>query len=120
MKKAFVIGGVVLVVGSVAAYLVFSKEKTARGGALKTTKVGREDVARAVLATGKIEPLTRVELKSRASGVVEHLLVDVADTVESGQVVAELDKTILAARVRQARGSIEAATAEPEEAQTEA
>ena len=47
------------------------------------------------------ELATRVELKSRASGVVEHLLVNVADVVEPGQVVAELDKTILEARVRQ-------------------
>src|SRR5262245_46146529 len=109
MKKVLVITGIVLVVGSVAGYMVFSKDKGSAGPSLKTTAVGREDLARVVLATGKIEPLSRVELKSRASGVVEKLLVDVADTVMPDQVVAELDKSILEARVRESRGSFEAA-----------
>jgi HlyD family secretion protein len=120
MKKILVIAGIVLVVASVAGYMVFSKDKGSSGPSLKTTAVGREDLARVVLATGKIEPLSRVELKSRASGVVEKLLVDVADTVLADQVVAELDKSILEARVREARGSFEAAKAELEKAQIEA
>jgi HlyD family secretion protein len=82
--------------------------------------VAREDLARVVLATGKIEPLSRVELKSRAGGVVERLFVDEADAVEAGQVVAELDKSILEARVREARGAFEAARAELDRAEIEA
>ena len=120
MKKPLVIGATALVLGSVAVYLVFSKDKAGPAQALKTVAVAREDVARVVLATGKIEPLTRVELKSRASGVVERLLVDEADTVQANQVVAELDKLTLEARVREARGSFEAAKAEQEKAQIEA
>lgn len=120
MRKILIIGAVVLVIGAVAGYLGFSKDKPGTAQGLKTVKVGRDDVARVVLATGKIEPLTRVELKSRASGIVEKLLVNVSDTVEAGQVVAELDKTILQARVRQANGSFEAAKADLERAQVEA
>jgi HlyD family secretion protein len=120
MKKYLGIGAAVLVAGSVVAYLAFAKDSAGAGTALKTVAVAREDVARVVLATGKIEPLTKVELKSRASGVVERLLVDVADSVEAGQVVAELDKSILEARVREARGSCDAARAELEKAQIEA
>jgi len=120
MKKPIVIGAIALAMGSIAVYVVFSKEKTPPGQSLKTAAVVREDVARVVLATGKIEPLTRVELKSRASGVVERLLVDEADTVTANQVVAELDKLTLEARVREARGSFEAAKAELEKAQVEA
>lgn len=120
MKKTLVITGIVLVVASVAGYVVFSKDKGSTGPSLKTAAVGREDLARVVLATGKIEPLSRVELKSRASGVVEKLLVDVADSVLADQVVAELDKSILEARVRESRGSFEAAKAELEKAQIEA
>jgi HlyD family secretion protein len=120
MKKYLGIGAAVLVTGSVVAYLAFAKDTAGPGAGLKTVAVAREDVARVVLATGKIEPLTKVELKSRASGVVERLLVDVADSVESGQVVAELDKSILEARVREARGSCDAARAEMEKAEIEA
>ena len=111
MRKVLIIGAIVLVIGGVAGYLVFSKDTKDPAQGLKTVKVSRDDVARVVLATGKIEPLTRVELKSRASGIVEQLLVDVSDEVQAGQVVAELDKTILQARVRQANGSFEGAEA---------
>ena len=120
MRKVLVITAIVVAVGAVAVYLVFSKDRGGPAQGLKTIPAGREDLARVVLATGKIEPFARVELKSRASGVVERLLVDVADTVQAGQVVAELDKSILEARVRQARGSFEAAKAELEKAQIEA
>ena len=120
MRKPLVIGAVVVVVASTAAYLVFSGDKPGPAQALKTVPVGREDLARVVLATGKVDPLSRVELKSRASGVVERLLVDVADSVTANQVVAELDKSILAARTREARGSFEAARAELDKAQIEA
>jgi len=53
--------------------------------------IERGDVARSVVATGKIQPLTQVEIKSKASGIVENLLVHYGDTVETGQILAELD-----------------------------
>src|SRR5688572_13754729 len=119
MRRYLAVSAVALVAGSVAVYVAYPKDKAGAAAGLKTVAVVREDVARVVLATGKIEPLTKVELKSRASGVVEKLLVDVADGVESGQVVAELDKSILEARVRQSRASCDAARAELEKAQIE-
>ena len=40
----------------------------------RLAKVKRGDVARSVVATGKIQPITQVEVKSKASGIVEKLL----------------------------------------------
>jgi HlyD family secretion protein len=117
--KVVIIAVVVAAAGG-GAYFVFSKDRNGAPQGPKTVKVGREDLARVVLATGKIEPYSKVELKSRASGVVQRLLVDQADEVKAGQIVAELDKSILQARVREARGSLEAAKAELEKAQIEA
>src|SRR5437870_3990049 len=117
-KAALIV--VVLAAAGGGAYFVFSKDRSAAPRGRKTVKVGREDLAGVVLATGKIEPYSKVELKSRASGVVERLLVDEADAVKTGQVVAELDKSILQARVREAKGSLDAARAELEKAQIEA
>ena len=123
MKKKTLVRGLAvptLLLGGYGAWMVFSKDQPGAAAGLKTVPVAREDVAKVVLATGKIEPYTKVELKSRASGVVERLLVDVADSVEAGQVVAELDKSILEARVRESSGSFEAAKAELEKAEIEA
>jgi len=64
-------------------------------------------IVRGVIAVGRVEPRTRVELKSKASGIIRRLLVDVADPVLAGQVIVELDKEILQARVDQAEGKLE-------------
>ncbi len=50
----------------------------------KLAKVTRGDVARSVVATGKIQPITKVEVKSKASGIVEKLYVDINYVGEEG------------------------------------
>ena len=64
----------------------------------KLVTVMRGDLARSVVATGRIEPISKVEIKSKANGIIKELKVNIGDTVESGQVLAELDKDNLAAR----------------------
>jgi HlyD family secretion protein len=83
----------------------------------KLARVERGDLARSVVATGKIEPLAKVEVKSKASGIVEQVLADYGDRVRQGQVLADLDKEELQARVREARATLLAAQAAQEAAQ---
>ena len=64
-----------------------------------------------VVATGKIQPLSKVEIKSKASGIVKKLYVDYGDRVKAGQVLAELDKVQLEANVREAQANLQAAQA---------
>ena len=71
---------------------------------------------RSVVATGKVEPITKVEIKSKANGIIERLLVDVDQIVQPGQVLAELDKENLTARLREARANLQAAEAAHEAA----
>ena len=77
----------------------------------KLAKVEKGDLAKSVVATGKIEPITKVEVKSKASGIVKKLYVDYGDHVKKGQVLAELDKDEIQARVDQARAQVEASEA---------
>src|SRR5678816_4389233 len=67
----------------------------------------RGDIARSVVARGKIEPLSKVEVKSKANGIIKALLVDVGDKVTVDQILAELDKEDLQAQVRGATASLE-------------
>jgi HlyD family secretion protein len=83
----------------------------------KLAAVERGDIARSVVATGKIEPLTKVEVKSKASGIVEKIYVDAGEKVKEGQLLAELDKEQLRAAVAEARANLEAAEAAQEAAQ---
>ena len=77
----------------------------------KLAKVEKGDLAKSVVATGKVEPITKVEIKSKASGIVKKLYVDAGDRVKKGQLLAELDKEEIAAQVAQAKAQLEASEA---------
>ncbi|HLY60196.1 MAG TPA: efflux RND transporter periplasmic adaptor subunit [Terriglobia bacterium] len=77
----------------------------------KLVAVEKGDLARSVVATGKIEPLAKVEVKSKASGIVKNIYVDYGDTVKTGQVLAELDKEQLQSAVEGARANLLASQA---------
>ncbi|HEY6348849.1 MAG TPA: efflux RND transporter periplasmic adaptor subunit [Candidatus Angelobacter sp.] len=107
----------IVVICTVVALIlvVFVAVAATRGGSKidpsKLVKVERGDLAKSVVATGKIQAITQVEVKSKASGIVKKLLVDYGDQVKQGQVLAELDKEEIQARVNQQRASLEAAEA---------
>jgi HlyD family secretion protein len=83
----------------------------------KLATVERGDLARSVVATGKIEPLAKVEVKSKASGIVEKIFADYGDRVKQGQVLVELDKEQLRTQVAEARANLQAAEAAVQSAQ---
>jgi len=72
----------------------------------KLARAERMDLARSVVATGKIEPVTKVEIKSKASGIIQSLPVNVGDVVRKGQVICELDKNDLLPRLREAQAAL--------------
>jgi HlyD family secretion protein len=105
-----VAAALVLIGGGVVLFTALSKTSV-KLDPTKVARVQRGDLARSVVATGKIEPIARVEIKSKASGIIERLLVNVGDTVKEGQVLAELDRDQLNARVRQLEATLAASEA---------
>ena len=91
-------------------FKVVSRPKTGIDSS-RLANVSRGDIARSVVATGRIEPVAKVEIKSKANGIIKELKVEVGDVVRSGQVLAELDKENLDARVREARAALMGAEA---------
>ncbi len=77
----------------------------------RLAKVTRGDVARSVVATGKIQPITKVEVKSKASGIVEKLYVDINNRVHKGQPLAQLDQQEILAQVDAQKATLAAAQA---------
>ena len=77
----------------------------------RVVEVERRDLVKAVLATGRVEPLARVSVMSRASGILKELYVDDGDLVKTGQVLADLDREQLEAQHRENLGSQSAAKA---------
>ncbi len=110
-KRLFFILGSVAVVLLVVVGLVAATRGSTKIDPSKLAKVEKDDLAKSVVATGKIEPITSVEVKSKASGIVQKLLVDYGDSVKKGQVLAELDKQQILAQVNQQKASLEASEA---------
>jgi HlyD family secretion protein len=79
--------------------------------AARLAKVSRGDIAKSVVATGPIQPITKVELKSKASGLVENLYVDINQMVRKGQVLAQLDQQEILAQVAAQRAQLGASQA---------
>ncbi len=119
-KRRLLIGGGLSIVLLIALALVFGSRSNAAIDPSKLVVVERGDVARSVVATGKIQPLVKVEVKSKASGIVKDILVDYGDRVKKGQILVELDKEELEARVREARAALLSAQAALERTQVEA
>lgn len=111
-KRRLYIGlvAVLLVVAAVAGFARLKGASTEIDGA-KVVTVETGTMVKSVVATGKIEPTTKVEIKSRANGIIEKLPVDVDSDVKAGDVLAELDKEQLQAVLRSAEANLQAARA---------
>jgi HlyD family secretion protein len=105
--------GAIAVLVVVAAVAGFARLKGASTeiDAAKIVTVETGTMVKSVVATGKIEPTTKVEIKSRANGIIEKLPVDVDTDVKAGDVLAELDKEQLQAVLRSAEANLQAARA---------
>jgi HlyD family secretion protein len=103
---ASLIGLVVAVILGVAV--------AARGNSTKLepsqlAKAENGDIAKSVVATGKVQPITKVEVKSKASGIVTRLYTDINAHVKQGQVLAQLDQIEILAQVGAQRAQLAAA-----------
>jgi HlyD family secretion protein len=109
----------IIIWSSIAAVLVLliagGVFAATRGGTkidpTKLAKVEKGDLAKSVVATGKVTPIIKVEVKSKASGIVKKLYVDYGDRVKKGQLLAQLDKVEIEAQVAQSQAGLEAAQA---------
>lgn len=77
----------------------------------ETATAVRDDLLIYVTATGALEPTNQVEVGIEVSGTIATVEVDFNDQIEAGQVLARLDTAKLAARVLQARATLESARA---------
>ena len=111
-RRLIIWGSIVTVVVLLIAGGVFA---ATRGGTKidpsKLAKVEKGDLAKSVVATGKVTPITKVEVKSKASGIVKKLYVEYGDRVKKGQLLAQLDKIEIEAQVEQSKAGLEAAEA---------
>src|SRR3954447_17115791 len=112
-RKRFLWAGLTLVTLAAVAAISLRAigSKPAKIEPEKLATVERIDLARSVVATGKIQPVTQVEIKSKASGIIQKLPVNVGDVVHKGQVICELDQNDLLPQLRQQEAALHVAEA---------
>jgi len=91
-----------------------SGEAAEDGPSLQTVGAFRGDLSLRAEATGTIEPIRSVEVKSKASGEILRLHVDIGDEVQAGSLLAEIDPRDVRNRYDQAKADLDVAKARTE------
>ena len=81
--------------------------------------VTTRDIVVSVQAAGIVEPVTTVDLKSKASGEILDILADTGDTVKAGDLLVQIDKRTPRNNLSQAQAELEAARARRDIAKTQ-
>jgi HlyD family secretion protein len=119
-RKIITLAGLALIAGAAAFYYLSNmRDAQADMDPAHLAVVERDTMVRSVVATGKIEPIRKVEIKSKANGIIEVLNVEVGRMVNPGDILAELDKENLSARLREAQANHQAARAALQVAEAE-
>lgn len=82
----------------------------------RLVEVSRGDVEIIVAESGVLEPLRKVEVKSKIAGRILNLDVEAGDTVREGQLIAQIDPVEVEASLRQQEAQLRAALARLEQA----
>jgi HlyD family secretion protein len=102
-------GLIVLVAAAALGIAVTARGNTTKFEPSQLGKAELSDIARSVVATGKVQPITKVEVKSKASGIVTRLDTDINAQVKQGQVLAQLDQQEILDQVAAQKAQLAAA-----------
>jgi len=109
MKKVILF----IVVGVVVLVLLFLAvrgcKKDGEIQTANTATVERGNISKTVVATGKIEPLYKAEIKSKMGGLIKQFYVEEGDRVTVGQKLAEIIPGATPVEMVQARTEVKAA-----------
>ncbi len=109
MKKLKVVGILVLIAlaGTGTWYYILRKEE--KPVVLDTETPSYGYISKSVTATGTIEPVDTVSVGTQVSGTIKYVYADFNSIVKKGQLIAELDKSLLDAQVNQFQANLEVA-----------
>ncbi len=84
-----------------------------------TVAITRGDLRQVVTATGEIRPLNTIKVGSQVSGTIDKLFVDYNAQVKKGDILLEIDPTVLQASVDEAKASLTSAESQRNYAKNE-
>ena len=92
-------------------------KKRTGGFEINSMPVAEEQLSETVTATGVVQPVYKVTVGTQVSGIVKKIYVDYNSSVKQGQLLAELDKSLLQENVNLNRANLSVATSQKNLAQ---
>lgn len=100
-----------LVVAAVVLVLLLGK-KEKQVLVYQVTTLEPTTISSSVTATGTVEPIKQVEVGTQVSGIISKIYVDFNSVVKEGQLIAELDRSVLQADLESSRANLNSAKVE--------
>ncbi|MDE5813536.1 MAG: efflux RND transporter periplasmic adaptor subunit [Muribaculaceae bacterium] len=79
------------------------------GVSLETVKAERGELTETVTATGTIESATQVDVGTQVTGIIDKLYADYNSVVKKGELIAEIEKTLLQSDLASAEANVQSA-----------
>ncbi len=117
-KKIFIPVFIVIII---AAVIILKAKNSANGkdNGIKMVKVQRGDIVENALAIGRIEPKKEIAVKSKISGIVKTVFVEVGDEVKVGEPLLEIKPDPTPLEFAEAKRNVEMARVNLEQAENE-
>jgi HlyD family secretion protein len=118
--KSFLITIIILIIVAAGIIMWFgiSKGNSKQTLAYSFTSVTKKDISNSVTATGTVEPIKQVEVGTQVSGIIDKIYVDYNSQVKEGELIAELDRSVLETELKASQANLQSAKAEYEYQQT--
>ena len=97
-RHGILAGGIAFAAVLVGAYFAYNWNSNTSGTPV-TVAVTRGDIENLVTAIGSLQPLNTVDVGAQVSGQLKKLYVKIGDTTKQGDLVADIDSTVAAAKV---------------------
>lgn len=110
MKRLLVVIVIVVAAGAVVGLKFMKKSNGGNSPGYELALVEKQPMWIKVSATGLVEPIVQVEVKSKASGIVERLPIEMGDPVRVGQIIAELDPVEIQNQLDQEKAALAVAS----------
>lgn len=102
----------IAVLAIAVALLLLLKKKDKQELIYQVTTLAPTTISSSVTATGTVEPVKQVEVGTQVSGIISKIYVDYNSVVKEGQLIAELDMSVLRTELESSRANLNSAKVE--------
>jgi len=102
---------VIILAGVAAWYFYYLPSSQSSQNQYETAAVARAPIERVIVSSGTLDPVGSVEVGTQVSGTVDKVFVDFNDTVKAGQIIAEIDRSVLISKLTETQAALSRAEA---------